>query len=392
MCVVPSFGHVKPNTLLIMKKIAVSIVGLLLLFGLDSCLMDDNPPLPNQRMDEEFKEGLTGYVESFNEIPGAWLHVQIPSEDHSDNYVYYEGFSNKEESEHLYGQSFRVASITKMFTATIILQLQEEAMLKLDDRVTEHLSYQTLEGLHSDINISKITIRDLLQHTSGIEDYVVLDWVSILLENPQRFWQPEELLEHVRNYGSPHFAPGQGYYYSDTNYVLLGLIIEEILEIPLHEAYSERVFEPLNLHNTFLEAYHSTDGYDLAHGYYDQTDVTDWSTSSDWAGGGLISTTDDLSRFMRSLVQGEPFQHEETLEMMQSWRDLNATSAYGLGIGKYRIGESTVIGHGGQGFGFNSGLYYYPEKDAIICLAVNQQHTDITGFEEAVIEIINKYN
>ena len=77
---------------------------------------------------------------------------------------------------------------------------------------------------------------------------------------------------------------------------------------------------------------------------------------------------------------------------MQEWIVLNNKSAYGFGVGSYNIGGHEVIGHGGQGFGFTSGLYYYPEKNATLCLAVNQQATDISGFEEAVIRIINDFN
>ncbi len=370
-----------------MKRIRVLILAILLT-NLSQCTNQDTPSYSGD-LEKDLSNQLNNYVNSSSKTPGAWLSVSFEDNETID---LVSGFSNNSSKEELtIDHSFRIASVSKVFTATVILQLVEENNLSLNDLITEYLDANLLAGLHDASKLNRITIQMLLQHTSGIDNYVELDWVNTLLSNPSRFWNPEDLLRYVEDNGGPKNDPGNSFYYSDTNYVLLGLIIEQITEKSLHKVYHERIIDPLQMNDTYLEAYENPDVQKLAHGYYDNSDLFGWNTSSDWSAGGLVSTTQNLSKFLRALVSNELFNNASTFSIMKDWLSTGGNSYYGLGLGQYTVNNTTIIGHGGQGFGFTSGLYYYPDKDVIICVAVNQQATNIDNFEKSVINTINYY-
>jgi CubicO group peptidase (beta-lactamase class C family) len=133
------------------------------------------------------------------------------------------------------------------------------------------------------------------------------DFIELMLAQPDKFWQPEETITYTKVALSPFFPPGQGFHYSDTNYQLLGLIIQNVTGKALHEVYRERLFNPLGMNNTYVEFYETPrpalPGRDLSHVYLGLLDYTDLrAISADWACGGLASTTEDLNRFIRAFA------------------------------------------------------------------------------------------
>jgi D-alanyl-D-alanine carboxypeptidase len=272
----------------------------------------------------------------------------------------------------------RIGSVTKTFTATLLLQAADEGLLSLDDTIDQYV-----KGVP---NGNKITLRQLADMTSGIASYTEDDqWVKEWLSDPHRVWKPDELAR-IGIKQSPLFEPGTGWFYSNTNYVLLGLVLEQVTGKPIGQLYREQIIEPLGLQSTsFPEPADSYIPEPHAQGYTLQgkssgekpTDVTDWSPSEAWTAGEMISTVDDLLVYGRALGTGKgllsPDMQSERLDSFVSdvpplnKPPLKGDLAYGIGLGK----DHGWVGHNGEIPGFNTYLFYHPELDAVVAVEVN---------------------
>jgi D-alanyl-D-alanine carboxypeptidase len=259
---------------------------------------------------------------------------------------------------------FQIGSITKPFVATVMLQLVQEGQLTLDDPLASWLAPDLLQQIP---NGAQITLRQLLNHTSGIPDYVpILLGVGV---NLFRDWQTSELIELIGGQ-TADFAPGTDWSYSNTNYLLLGEVIERVTGSTPAAQIRSRILEPLQLNSTFfadVEAGQAIGGYWDVNGDGQLDDVSNLSLS--WAGtaGALISNTKDLVRFGEALFGGELLK-PDSLEQMLSFVEpsqSNAFSGYGLGIARLKTTEGTFYGHTGLTLGFRSSLWYSPETKLI---------------------------
>jgi len=269
---------------------------------------------------------------------------------------------------------FRIGSITKTFTATVILQLVDEGKLSLGDKLEEYVG-----GFKYG---DQITILQLCNNTSGIFNYG--DAPGLVEENvshPQRHWSPEELID-LASSGEPSFPPGTGWKYSNSNFLLLGVIIEQVTGNDLGSEIEARITQPLGLDSTFLPA-DCEFGGPHSHGYvqwdgrWGKTepagldDVTYWDPSHAWAAGGMISTLEDLRVWAKALATGELLSEEmqrERLAWVQMPGGESLDMKYGMGI--FSMGG--LIGHDGMLWGYNTGMYYYPEHDATIVVFFNR--------------------
>src|SRR4028119_2314806 len=200
----------------------------------------------------------------------------------------------------------RIGSVTKTFTATLLLQAAEERLLSLDDTIDQYV-----KGVP---NGDKITLRQMSDMTSGIASYTANEqWANELLSDPHRVWKPEELAQ-IGIKDSPLFDPGTEWFYSNTNYTLLGLVLEKVTDKPIGDLYREQIIEPLDLKNTsFPKPSDSSIPEPHAQGYTLQgqssggkpIDSTDWSPSEAWTAGQMISTVDDLLVSGRALGTGK---------------------------------------------------------------------------------------
>jgi D-alanyl-D-alanine carboxypeptidase len=270
--------------------------------------------------------------------------------------------------------TFRTASLTKTFTAAVVLKLAEQHVLRLDDRIGTYLG----AGLVNRVNVvngvsygSQITIQELLNHTAGLYDYATDPrWQQDVLAHPHKTWTPAELIDWATVHGTPYSAPGAGYHYSDTGYVLAGLIIEKVTGKPLAHAYRTLILDPLKMRDTYLEHWEKPRGGPLSHPYWGTVDTRSFNPTFDtFGGGGLVSTSADLTTFMRSLFGGKVFAHPSTLGAM-----LTTTPHSG---GTYGLGIRTGIGADGEKFWFHSGAFgafqmYSPTRRISITGTVNQ--------------------
>jgi D-alanyl-D-alanine carboxypeptidase len=303
---------------------------------------------------------------------------------------------------------FNVDSIAKMMTATIVMKLVEAGELWLDDRISRYLPASLMDRLHVYEGRSyseEITVRHLLSHTSGIAD----DWahpafLDLIMADLERRWTPEETVEFVKENCPPAFPPGGGFKYSDPGYNLLGLIIERVTGRTLHKAYRGLLLGPLGMNHTYRpsheEARPSLPGRGPSHRYLDDLECTlvPAVMTADWAGGGLISTIEDLSRFLRAFVRNEIFEDPTTRDEMFRWVKSAPFHTYGLGISrvlfdqsddpKY-VGLGEVWGHTGSSDNF---MYYWPNEDVIMIGTLNQLNCEwklydnITLIMNAILE------
>src|SRR5574341_505059 len=245
---------------------------------------------------------------------------------------------------------FRIGSLTKSYIATMVLQLVGEGKLSLDDRVEA-----LLPGVVP--NADKITVRHLLNHTSGLFDYWRDErFFQRLVADPRGSWTPQERIALATAH-KPLFAPGAGFSYSNTGYIVLGLIVEKVSGRSLAQEYRDRIFLPLHLSATSAPPSHRIEGRH-AHGYYvfnkpPAQDVTAVSASAAWGNGDIISTADDVATFYRALLRGRLLK-ANLLQAMETPADgtFPDSTKYGLGIGTGRLRCGTYWGHDGEFAGY----------------------------------------
>ena len=245
------------------------------------------------------------------------------------------------------GYRFRAGSITKTFVAVLVLQLVAEKKLGLADTVERWLPGLVPNG-------DRITVRQLLAHTSGLADYAGDSaFLRRTLSEPRRRWMPRELVGVAVGQG-PVARPGERFAYASTNYVLLGLIVERATGTTVERQLRRRIFTPLQLTDTSFSAGTDVPGRH-AHGYApSQHDgivgslaaARDRSTASaswGWAAGAIVSTAPDLSRFFATLLQGRLLP-ARLLALMRP----SEGARYGLGLAAFRTPCGTAIGHTGN--------------------------------------------
>lgn len=278
---------------------------------------------------------------------------------------------------------FGIGSITKTYTATTTLSMYEDGLLDLEDPISDYLP--DFENIEPDV-----TIRQLLNHTSGIYDYTLHpDYEEALFEDLARIWKPAETLSQFLQ--SPVFSPGERHEYSNSNYLLLGMIVENIGGNLLSEEYEQRIFAPAHLDSTFLDIEQSHYGL-YAHPWYDldgngtledldELEVPrEAAWSSSWADGAIVATAADVVRFSHALLREQSILSAATLEEMT---DFSATSGeYGLGIYPTSTNCSPWIGHNGELI-YSSEWAYIESEGISIAILYNQVVDGFTTLQNA---------
>lgn len=322
-------------------------------------------------------------------------------EQEREGFLYQEGFglTQKQGDPITRDAPFRIASITKTFVATIIMQLMEEGKLQLDDHVipylqdVDFLDISNIYYYEKESYATAITIEHLLSHRSGLADIFhdkALRFYTGVYLNKRKQYSPEIIVRKYYRYRlhqQAHFPPGTDFFYSDMNYVLLGLLIQEIEQRPLAAVIRSRILEPLQMQDTFFEFYEPATGdQPPIHQYRKRMDMTQMNTSFDWAGGGLVSTTTDLAIFVKALFGGQLI-NEASLQQMTAMRLTGEYhNRYGLGLYESEYNGDIYYGH--YGF-YGSYLGYCPVKKTILAYNISQVHTDFyaAGMIEEVLRV-----
>ncbi len=280
--------------------------------------------------------------------------------------------------------AFPVASVSKTFTAALILKLVEEGRLHLDVSAKTYLPTLPIDPA--------ITVRQLLDHTSGLRDFYFGPGVDkLLLSHPSRVWDAARSLKYV---GTPYAKPGTSWHYSNTNYLILGMVAERVGGASLATQLATRFFGPLALDHTFYQAAMAPKG-PLAHSYRfvgtspklpaidlsDGTSIVPFTSVVTAAGGaGSIATTaDDLARWARALYGGEVLD-EATRAMMvgdaQQTARFHPGIPYGLGVQTASVDGHPALGHSGRFLGARAVVRWFPREHIAIAVLTNQSRSD----------------
>jgi D-alanyl-D-alanine carboxypeptidase len=258
-----------------------------------------------------------------------------------------------------------IGSTTKTFVAVVVLQLAREGRLDLD---------ATVEAFFPDLPAaSRITARRLLQHTSGLHEYLDSDAVR---RDARREWSARELIA-VAVAAGPVAEPGAGYHYANTNYLLLGELIAKVTSRPWHAEVRSRIIEPLGLRHTGYAGERSAPrpgaGYVIEDGKF--VEATDrWHPSIGGAAGAIYSTTADLMAFTLALFEGDLLDAKRAAEMrtfVDGADHGHVGHAYGLGLEKYTVNDLTVLGHMGTGSAHGAFIGYDPASHAAVAVQIN---------------------
>ena len=302
--------------------------------------------------------------------------LQVRLDNAESKYAY--AYSNTEED-----QPFHSASVGKVFAATLIMMGVEEKRVALNTPVIDILDDTTLNNLFVYKTVDykdRVTVEHLLGHTSGVNDYFegkTLNKESLIdriIRERDHLFTPEKLLDITRNNQKAVGKPGDRFLYSDTSYILIGLILEKLYNKPYADILREKLFDPFGLENTLLAFYDERFNQEIiAPILFKGVEMSQAkSLSCDHAGGGLITTTKDLAKFLHALF-GEKIISRDSLEMMKTPRHrFHGIMRYGLGmieikinrVTPWKIGYPTLYG----GLGILSVHAFYDEvnKDAYI--------------------------
>ncbi|MFE4616975.1 serine hydrolase domain-containing protein [Streptomyces sp. NPDC056747] len=314
-------------------------------------------PEVNARLDKAIED-----VRKQAGIPGVVVGLWMPGKG---SYVRATGVADTVTREPMSTDSYiRIGSETKTFTVTALLELVDDGRIKLDDPIARYVPHVR--------NGHRITLRHLAEMRSGLFPYTSdADFLHDLLSDPQRSYTPEELLA----YGMKHkntFKPGAQFEYSNSNLILLGLVVEKVSGQPLQQFIRNRVLRPSHLfHTLFPEGAEFPEPH--SHGYTDQTlsgkieDATGWNPSWAWAAGAMISNLQDLRHWAEVVATGKLLSPETQAQRLKTLPTGFPGTTYGLGIFK----TGGWIGHNGSLPGYETVTVYLPSKKATLVLMLN---------------------
>jgi len=366
-----SVGSTKDTRFIAGMGLTALLVVILLICS--SCSSNDGDTLNTVLLDKV----ISDFMEDHH-FPGAVVGAWVPGKG---NYVAAKGKSNLETDTAMKIEyKFGIASVTKSFVGTVALQLVDEGKLELDDSLSKYIS---------DVpNAENITIRQILNMTSGLFDYLTdEDFMGTVLSDPSKKWAPEELVAIGVSH-EPYFASGEGWRYSNTNTILVGMIIELITGNKLADEIQGRISDKLGLKNTLLPDSPAI-APPYAHGYmYDEgvyIDTSELDPSFAWAAGAMVSNLEDLKIWAEALATGKlisaSMQKERLVFInmfMPGVPDFynKMDPKYGLAMEQY---DNSFVGHSGKTLGYNAQMYYLPSENAILITLLNTDTTTGDG-------------
>lgn len=287
--------------------------------------------------------------------------------------------------------AFELGSVTKTYTAVLVLQLIAEGHLALADKLERW--YPEIAGAEA------ITIEMLLNHTHGLHDpSQEPDHVPAILQNPAREWTPEDLLARMRE---PHFEPGTSWRYSNTGYHLLGRIAERLTASSLGPLLRERVFEPFTLGATWYAAAerpaaHTAAAFIDVNGDGSPAPVSrliPWTAflTSAGAAGSIVATASDAARWLHALVTGEVLA-EQAWSWMTTWVDRPDGNRYGLGLLSVERADGPLLGHRGNSAGFSAAVFHDPAAGITVAVLTNAHAVDVTPAVIALLEAASSHD
>ncbi|WP_394827860.1 serine hydrolase domain-containing protein [Pendulispora albinea] len=345
-----------------------------------ACSSDnDSPPDPNARLRQALQEKLVA-LHASGQYPGVTAGIVLAD---GTPLGIAAGVSDKSTQRPMSPDDLMMqASVGKTYVSAVAMQLLHEGKFALDDKIEKYLGNETWFGRLP--NARDITIRMLMTHTSGLVRYEYKgEFTRDLCKDAYRVWRPEELVSYLFDTKAP-FAAGQGWEYSDTNYIVLGMILERVSGSTFNHELTKRILEPLKLDRTFLADKPVLPG--LVQGYAGPENIfcgvdamlvdgkLPFNPQFEWCGGGLLSTATDLARWAKLLYEGHAFDPSRLAELVRGVPapPLGADLKYGLGVMIEPAGALGITyGHGGTYPGYLTRVMYFPDSHIAVAVQIN---------------------
>jgi D-alanyl-D-alanine carboxypeptidase len=297
-------------------------------------------------------------------------------------YQFATGFSDLESKTPMKPTDIMAAgSVGKTFAAAVALQLVKEGKIDLDEKVEKYLGSE--KWFPRLPNAKDITVRQLMNHTSGLVRYEFKEqFTKDLTANPDKTWRPEELVAYLLDEKAP-FEAGKGWDYSDTNYIVLGMIIEKVTGKKFYDEARRRILKPLKLQKTFPQDRRELKG--LIPGYAGEKNPFGGkdkviengrfiiNPQFEWTGGGFISNAEDLARWAKAMYEGKAFDAALIPQMLDGYPApmLGKETKYGLGVIIRPTRAGLTYGHSGFFPGYMTDVMYFPEHKIAVAVQVN---------------------
>ena len=312
-------------------------------------------------------------------FPGATLGVVLAN---GESFGLAVGFSDREAKKQMTpGDRMLAGSVGKTFAAATALQLIKEGKIGLDNKIEKYLGSEPWFSRLP--NAKDITVRELMNHTSGLVRYEFKEqFTKDLTANPDKVWKPAELVAYLLG-EKPPFEAGKGWDYSDTNYIVLGMIIERVTGRKFYDEVNRRLIQPLNLTDTIPQdgprLKGVSQGYAGPNNPFGGTDAMIVNgkfvinPQFEWTGGGYDSTAQDLARWAKMIYEGKAFSPDLLPQVLDgvSAPMLGRETKYGLGVIIRKTTAGTSYGHGGFFPGYMTDVMYFPEHKVALAVQVN---------------------
>ena len=348
-----------------------------------TCYIDENIAHPHA---ESYQQIIDDLLEVG--VPGVSVTVRTPEG------IWSKGGGKADLKNGIYlspCHSLRAGSMSKVITATTILILQEEGVLSIDDKINKYIPSSITNKIE---NANEVTIKQILNMTSGVRDYLGLKSILGIINLSVVKKSAEENLKYIYNKPAD-FKPGARNLYSNTNYLLAALVIKYATGKTANEVVQEKIIDRFGLSNTYIST--ATPG-NLSRSYIDiydndyMKDITEIDNNAvggeDMLDGGIISSSYDLSLFLELLMNGEILeenslnQMKEFLALTELVEDMEFIKGYGLGLMRLETVYGTAIGHYGNVHGFTGLMFYFPEDKITLSILVNGHSTKIQNVLE----------
>ena len=312
-------------------------------------------------------------------FPGATFGVVLAN---GESFGLAVGFSNTETKTPMKPTDRLLAgSVGKTFAAATALQLVKEGKIGLDDKIEKYLGSEPWFSRLP--NARDITIRQLMNHTSGLVRYEFKEqFTKDLTANPEKFWKPAELVAYLLDEKAP-FEAGKGWDYSDTNFIVLGMIIEKVTGKRFYDESNRRLIKPLKLTGTIPQDGPRLDG--VVQGYAGANNPFGGKDAMieqgkfvinpqfEWTGGGYASTAEDLARWAKMIYEGKAFSANLLPQVVEGVPApmLGRESKYGLGVIIRQTPVGVAYGHSGFFPGYMTDMMYFPDHKVAVAVQVN---------------------
>ncbi len=359
-----------------MKKLWFLTVLTVVFVTMNSCRDDQSIDVPAEHPNAKKYQRI---VDQFTAAGAVGVSITVISPEGA--WIGSGGLADREKGIKMSADSrLRIGSMTKMFASTTILKLQEEGLLNIKDKISKYLPHTITDRI---ANANEVTIEQCLNHRAGIRNYLQ-DIAPGVFDGSIVNYSAEQTLQLI--YDKPADDPvGKGYY-SNSNYLLLSLIIKKVTGKSSYQVINEKIIKPLGLKNTTASTLLPDQ---LTRSYYAETanepliEVTHIDNNGIGGegaiDGGMISTSSDVAQFVENLLTNKILS-PASMQLLQTFvdndpdrlePDLKYNKQYGLGLMKLDTNQGVALGHDGHVFGFGGKSYYFPKQKVTVCILLN---------------------